>query len=140
MNKPPIWFFVVVVVALLWNAIGLMAVVADLRLSAADIAALTPDQQAVYAARPGWSVVASVVAVSAGVLGCLMLLLRKALAVPLLVLSLLGVIVQDVGIFVFAGAANGVSLVPLALQGFVLVVAIGLLLLARRSRSKSWLA
>lgn len=77
MNKPPLWFFVVAVIALLWNAAGLMAVVADLRLSAADIAALSPDQQAMYAARPGWSVVGSVLAVGAGTLGCLLLLLRK---------------------------------------------------------------
>jgi len=56
MNKPPIWFYIVAVLALLWNVAGLLAVVADLQLSAADIAALPPEQQAVYAARPLWSV------------------------------------------------------------------------------------
>jgi hypothetical protein len=140
MNKPPIWFFVVAVIALLWNAAGLMAVGADLRLSAADIAALSPDQQAMYAARPGWSVVGSVLAVGAGTLGCVLLLLRKRLAAAVFALSLVGVVVQDIGIFVVAGAGKGGDPVPFVLQGLVLVIAVGLLLLARRAQDRSWLA
>lgn len=140
MSKPPIWFFVLAVIALLWNVAGLMAVVSDLRLSASDIAALPPDQQALYAARPGWSIVASVVAVVAGSLGCVLLLARKRLAVLLFVASLAGVVVQDLGIFIVAGAGKGGDHVPFILQGLVLVVAVGLLLFARRAQGKSWLA
>ena len=140
MNKPPIWFFVLAVIALLWNAAGLMAVVSDLRLSASDIAALPPDQRALYAARPSWSVVASVVAVVAGTLGCLLLLARKRLAVLVFAVSLAGVVVQDLGIFVVAGAGKGDDYVPFILQALVLVVAVGLLLFARRAQGKAWLA
>lgn len=140
MSKPPIWFFVLAVIALLWNVAGLMAVVSDLRLSASDIAALPPDQQALYAARPSWSTVASVVAVVAGSLGCVLLLARKRLAVLLFVASLAGVVVQDLGIFIVAGAGKGGDHVPFILQGLVLVVAVGLLLFARRAQGKSWLA
>lgn len=138
-NKPPSWFYVVAVVALLWNAAGLMAVIADLQMSAADIAALPPDQQALYAARPGWSVVGSVVAVVGGTLGSLLLLLRKSLAVLMFGLSLAGIVVQDFGMFVVAGAMQG-DPVPIVLQGLVLVIAIGLLFLARRARANAWLA
>jgi hypothetical protein len=117
-----------------------MAVVADLRLSPADIATLPADQQALYAARPGWSVVGSIIAVVGGTLGCLLLLLCKRLASLVFLLSLVGVVVQDFGIFVFAGAGKGGNPVPIVLQGLVLLIAIGLLLLARRARTKSWLA
>ncbi len=140
MNKPPIWFFVLAAIALLWNAAGLVAVVADLRLSASDIAALPADQRALHAARPGWSVVASVVAVAAGTLGCLLLLVRQRLAVVVFALSLAGVVVQDLGIFVVAGAGKDGNDVPFVLQGFVLVIAVGLLLFSRRAQGKSWLA
>ena len=139
MNKPPLWFVVVTVVALLWNAAGLAAVVTDLRLSAADIAALPADQQALYAARPAWSVAASLLAVAAGTLGCLLLLLCKRWATLVFAISLLGVIVQDLGIFVVAGAGKSGSPVPFVLQGLVLLVAIALLLLARSATRKSWL-
>lgn len=140
MNKPPVWFYVVAVLALLWNAAGLMAVAADLRLSAADIAALPADQQALYAARPAWSVVGSAVAVVAGTLGCLLLLLRRRWAVPVFAASLAGVVVQDVGLFGAFGAAGGVQMVPLVLQGLVLLIAIGLLWLARRATRQGWIA
>ena len=139
MNKPPPWFAVLAVLALLWNLAGLFAVVADLKLSAAEIAALPLDQQALYRARPGWSVVASVVAVVGGTLGCIGLLLRRRWAVPALAASLVGVLVQDIGIFVVAGAASVAGPVPVVLQSVVFAIAVGLLLLARRAGARSWL-
>jgi hypothetical protein len=139
-SKPPVWFTSLAAIALLWNLAGLLAVVADLRLSAADIAALPAQQQALYAARPLWSVVASVVAVVAGTLGCIALVLRKRWALGLLYLSLMGVGIQDIGIFLIAGAAQLGNPVPLVLQGLVLVIAIGLIALARRGATTSWLS
>jgi hypothetical protein len=138
--KPPLWFTLLAGLALLWNLAGLLAVVADLRLSAADIAALPAEQQAMYAARPLWSVVASVVAVAAGTLGCLALLLRRRWSLALLYLSLAGVLLQDIGIFLVAGAARTGNPVPLVLQSLVLVIAIGLIALARRATARSWLS
>jgi hypothetical protein len=140
MNKPPAWFYVVAGIALLWNFAGLLAVVGDLRLSAADLAALSPEQQAVHAARPLWSVVGSVVAVAAGTLGCVLLLVRKHWAILLFGLSLAGVVVQDLGIFVVAGAAKTGDLTPVVLQSLVLFIALGLLVFARRARARAWIA
>lgn len=139
MKKPPLWFTVVVAVALLWNILGLLAVLADLRLSPADIAALPAQQQELYKARPLWSVGASIVAVVAGTLGCLVLLLRKRAALVLLYASLLGVVLQDIGIFLVAGAARLAGPVPFILQGLVLVISVGLVFLAHRAASRDWL-
>lgn len=137
MTKPPIWMTVLVVIALLWNVMGLLAVLADLRVSAADIAALPPEQQALYAARPLWSVVASVVAVVGGTLGCIGLLLRQRWALLLFWLSLAGIVIQDLGLFVVAGAAKSGNPVALVLQGLVLLIAIGLVALARRANASA---
>lgn len=140
MTKVPLWFTVLVSVALLWNVAGLLAVLSDLRLSPTDIAALPPQQQALYAARPFWSVLASLLAVIGGTLGCLALLIRKKWAVALLWASLAGVILQDIGIFVVAGGARVAGPVPFVLQGLVLAIAVGLVLLARSAARKSWLS
>jgi len=139
-KKPPLWFTILVAVALLWNLAGLFAVVADLRLTAADIAALPAEQQALYAARPFWSVIASVVAVAGGTLGCIGLLLRKRWSLVLLYASLIGVVLQDIGIFLIAGAAKSGNPVAFVLQGVVLLIAIGLVVLARRAAGRSWLS
>lgn len=140
MSKPPLWFTLVAGSALLWNMVGLLAVIADLQLSAADIAALPADQQAMYAARPPWSVVASVVAVAGGTLGCIALLLHKRWSLALFFVSLVGILLQDIGVFLVAGGATSRNLVPIVLQGLVLVVAIGLIVLARRAISRTWLS
>ena len=139
MNKPPIWFTVVAIVALLWNLAGLFAVVADLRLSPAEIAAFPQQQQELYAARPVWSIFASVVAVAAGTLGCVGLLIRKQWTLWALYASLIGVVIQDIGLFAVAGAASVQGLVPVILQGVVFVIAVALVALARRAVARAWL-
>jgi hypothetical protein len=139
MSRRPIWFTVVIAIALVWNVLGLLAVLADLRLSAADIAALSAQQQALYKARPLWSVGASIVAVVGGTLGCLALLLRKRAAFLLLYASLLGVVLQDIGIFIVAGAGRVANPIPFMLQGLVLVISVGLIFLAHHAASRGWL-
>lgn len=140
MNKPPRWFTVVAVVALLWNLIGLVAVLGDLSLSAEQLAALPQDQQALHAARPLWSVAGSVLAVAAGTLGCVFLLLRKRWAVAAFVASLVGIVLQDAGLFIVAAAVQSPGTVAAVMQGVVLLIALGLLLLSRKAAAQSWLA
>jgi hypothetical protein len=139
MNATPKWYLPVAIVALLWNLIGCAAYLHDVMLTAEDIAMLPADQQALYAARPGWSVAATAVAVWAGALGCLGLVLRRRWATPLLIASLAGVIVQDVSLFAMSSQA-AIPSAAYALQGLVLVIAIGLVLLARKASARGWLA
>lgn len=138
MNTPT-WFKVVAVVALLWNLLGCLAFFADLRLSAEDIAQLPDAQQALYAARPGWAVVATGVAVLGGVLGSIGLLMRRKWAFPVFVLSLLGILVQDFGLFVLVDGASLAGPVAVVMQGIVLAVGIGLVLLSRKGIARGWL-
>jgi len=140
MTTAPKWFTIIAIVAALWNLLGCFAFAADLRLSPADVAALPAQQQALYAARPAWAVAATGVAVIGGLLGCIGLLLRRRWAYVLLVLSLIGVVVQDFGLFVLAGGARLAGGTAIALQGLVLLVALGLVLLARRASANGWLA
>ena len=91
MNSPPKWFKVIAVVALLWNLLGCFAFVSDLRLSPEDVAHLSKAQQALYNARPGWAVASTALAVLGGALGCIGLLLSKSWALPLFIVSLVGI-------------------------------------------------
>ena len=94
--KPPLWFWIVAVLAVLWNLVGLFMFYAELTLTPQAVAALPPEQQQIHAAMPSWVYVFFGIAVIAGTLGSLGLLSRKRWAVPLLLLSLLGVAVQMV--------------------------------------------
>jgi hypothetical protein len=139
MNKLPKWFVATAVVALLWNLLGCFAFVSDLRLSPEDIAALPEAQRALYDARPGWAVVSTAVAVFGGVLGCIGLLMRKKWALPVFVASLVGILVQDFGLFVLAGGASAAGPTAVVLQGLVLLVGIGLVLVSRAGIARGWL-
>lgn len=140
MSARPKWFVPVVVLALLWNLLGCLAYLADVSLSADDISKLPEAQQAMYAARPAWSVGATAVAVWGGALGCLLLLLRQPAAQWLLMASLLGVIVQDISIFGLLDMDPAMFTVAAVLQSLVLVIAVLLVLLARKAARQGWLA
>jgi hypothetical protein len=138
-HRPPKWYLPIAVVALLWNLMGCAAYLSDVRLTAEDIAKLTPEMQALYAARPAWAVGATAIAVFAGALGSLGLVLRRRWATPLLVASLAGVVVQDLWLFLLSNSAAVAGPVVYVMQGLVFLIAVGLVLLARRAAASGWL-
>jgi hypothetical protein len=140
MEATPRWYLPVTILALLWNLLGCAAFLSDVTLTPENVARMSAAQQALYAARPAWAVVATAIAVCGGAAGCLGLILRRRWAMPLLLASLAGVITQDFGLFVLSNAAKQAGPVPMVLQGLVLLIAIGLVLLARKAAARGWIA
>jgi hypothetical protein len=139
MSKAPKWFMVMAVLGLLWNLLGCAAYLYDVTLTPQDIAGMSADQQAMYAARPPWAVAATAVAVWFGAVGCIGLIMRKRWATIWLSLSLLGVIVQDIYLFAIGGATAAVGAGVYALQSLVLLIAVGLVWLGRMGLRRHWL-
>jgi len=140
MNAPPKWFTVLAVIALLWNLLGCFAFASDLKLSPDDVAKLSAAQQTLYAARAGWAVAATAIAVLGGALGCVGLLMRRKWALPVLALSLIGIVVQDFGLFVLVDGAALAGSVAVVMQAIVLAIGIALVWLARKGIARGWLA
>jgi len=138
MAAVPKWYLPVTIVALIWNLLGCAAYLADVTTSPEAVAKMTPVQQQMYASRTAWGVGATATAVWFGAAGCVGLILRKRWAMPLLVISLLGVLVQDFAIFVASKVGAQAGAMAFVLQGLVLVVAIRLVLLARSAAAKGW--
>ncbi len=139
MNQLPKWYLPVTIAALLWNLMGCGAYLSDVLLTAEDVAKMSADQQALYASRPGWAVAATAVAVWGGALGSLGLILRRRWALPLLSASLIGLVVQDVAMFVLSDVLKVYGSAVLGLQFLVLAIAVGLLWFARVANAKGWL-
>ena len=93
-NKPKTMFWVTAGVALIWNLMGVAAYLADAYASPEMIAQRSAEVQALYDARPAWATAAFATAVFGGALGCILLLLRKKIATPVLIVSLIGILVQ----------------------------------------------
>jgi hypothetical protein len=139
MTALPKWFRPVAVVALVWNLLGCVAYLSDVMLTPDDVAKMSADQQALYAARPAWAVGATAVAVWFGAAGSLGLVLRRRWSYPLLLASLAGVVVQDAALFGMTNVVAVAGATALVLQGLVLAIAIALVLMARRAIREGWL-
>lgn len=124
MGKPPMWFWVVVAVLLLWNAVGVYQYFVLTGATAEQLEAMGIEAPVVeiMLGVPAWATTGFAVAVFAGLLGDVMLVLRKAWARIVFVLSLLGVLIQHFWTFVLSGYMEFVG--ASALIGPMLVVVI----------------
>ncbi|WP_412984956.1 hypothetical protein [Pontimicrobium sp. IMCC45349] len=95
-NKPGIGFWIISIIALIWNAMGVMAYIGQAYMTDDMLQALPEAEQAFYANIPAWVTAAFAISVFAGLLGCIGLLVRKKWAVSLFILSFIGVIAQQV--------------------------------------------
>ena len=93
-------YWVVAIATLLWMAFGCFMYVIYVTMSPADIAKLPPVQQDLRNNAPDWLMATYAIAVWSGLAGAIGLVLRRAWARPLFLLSLLAVIVQFGWIFI----------------------------------------
>jgi hypothetical protein len=140
MDNSPRWFRPVAVGGLVWNLLGCLAYLADVTMSPERLSSMPAAQQALYTTRPSWAVAATATAVWFGAAGCLGLVLRKKWSTWLLVLSLAGIVAQDLWLFVLSGLAAQAGIVAFILQGVVLVIGVGLVVLGRWALAQGWLA
>jgi len=137
--KPPMWFWVVSIIALLWNLMGAYAYLIDAYTSIEDLEAMTQAQRELYESRPAWVTGAFAIAVWAGVLGCIALLIKKKWARPVLLISLIGVIGHQVYMFFLSNTFEVMGSESMGLPIAVLVIAIGLVYFAKIAQKKGWL-
>lgn len=138
-NLAPKWFTLLAIVLVIWNLMGVMAFFMQMAMTAEQISALPKDQQLLYQDIPLWVNIAFGCAVFGGAIGCIALVFKKAIAMPILVISLVGVLVQMFHSFFIANAFEvygpGGAIMPM----MVVVIAIILVWLANSAKAKSWL-
>lgn len=95
-KKPGNGFWIIGIVALIWNLMGVYAYLQQAYMSAEDLAALPAEQQPLYENIPAWVTGAFAIAVFGGALACILLLMKKKLATTVFLISLIGIIFQMV--------------------------------------------
>ena len=140
-SKPATWYWIVAVLALIWNIMGVLAYLANAFITEEIKAEYTAEQLALIEGRPAWVTAAFAIAVWGGLLGCIALLIRKKWARPLLVISLLGILAQT-GYNLFATNAAEVfgQMQGLIMPLIVVVIGIFLVMVARIADRKQWLS
>ena len=135
----PRWYTPVSILALIWNILGLLAFTAQVMITDEMIAAMPAPENMLYANIPLWATIAFGVATIGGTLGALMLVMKKSLALPLLIVSLVGVLVQDYHSFLVINVIDVYGYTSLIMPAIVLVIGVMLILLARKGQANGWL-
>lgn len=138
--KRPMWFVVVAVLAVLWNAFGLWSFYYHVTATPEVIATWPAVQQQIEAVTPRWIFVAFVIATIGGTLGTLGLLLGRRWAVTVLLLSLLGIIVQFGAYYLLTPTWALTGIGGAALPLCIGLIGLGLWLLARKATVRGWLS
>ena len=138
-NKPATWFWIVSALALVWNLLGVMAYISQVTMSPEALAQLPEADQAIIAAMPGWYLGAFAIAVFAGALGCLAMLLRKSWAFWVFSLSFVAVVLQQIYHFVLSDIGKNLDAGAMAMTISIPVVAILLIWMAQSCSKKGWL-
>ncbi|WP_299113392.1 hypothetical protein [uncultured Winogradskyella sp.] len=139
LNKPPIWFWIVSVLALVWNSLGVHGYVSQAYKTKAFTDAYTTEQIEVMTNLPTWYTALFAIAVFAGAIGCLLLLFRKKIAKLLLTLSFLAATIQMV-YFLFIADLNGVDFSANKIMAYIIIVfAAFLVWFAKNAITKNWI-
>lgn len=140
-DKPSMSYWIVAGLFLLWNFIGLMIYYNQVTMTPEVIAEhFSPAQQAFLKNMPLWATSAYAIAVTAGVVASALLLARKALALPVFVVSLIGVLLQDLNSFVLSDGLGVWGSSALYLPVLVFVIGIIEIWYSRAAKAKGWLS
>jgi hypothetical protein len=100
----PWHLWVVGIVGGLWNAMGVVSFMLTQMKVEAVMRQFPPQQRAYFESFPLWAIACWAITVFGGVIGCLLLLLKKRLALPVLLASLIGSIGVNLGgLFLLGG-------------------------------------
>lgn len=138
-DKPVTSFWVVSAVALVWNAMGAFAYLAQRMMTPETLQALPENERALYTSIPVWVTSAFAIAVWGGVAGCLLLLLRKKLATAVLMISFAGIVVQMIYNVFISNSYAVYGPGGLAMPVMVLVIGAYLVWFSRGATAKGWL-
>jgi hypothetical protein len=138
--KPPTWYRVVTILAVIWMLFGVVAWVMDLMMDEAALAKMSDAQRQLYAVRPQWLFAVYAIAIFSGLAGAIGLVLRKSWATTLLAISLVAIVIQFGYTFTAMHAIEilGAS-AALPFPIVIFLIGAALLWLSMRAKRSGWI-
>ncbi len=140
-TKPGTAFWVIGGLLAVWNLSGLYQYYMFSTLEAETLqdAGYTIAQMTHILDTPAWAHSAYAIAVNAGVLGVIFLLLRKAWAFPMFVISLVGAVLHFNYAYVLRNGLELFERVWLVIPSLVILICIFEIWYSRRAKARGWL-
>lgn len=138
-TSPPIIFWVISIIALLWFLMDVSAFFMRVFMTEGTLMAMPEDQRQHFQNTPLWVNVVFAFEAFGGTLGCIGLLLRKKWALPLFIISLVGVVSQTAYIYFFSDAISIMGMFAIVMPLVAIGIGIGLTIFSSVAISKNWL-
>ena len=139
-SRPGMTYWIIAGVALVWNLIGIFMFYLQVTATPEALAEYYTDAEVAFIVNtPAWATGAYAIAVFAGALGCVLLLLRKALAIPAFIVSLVGILLQNFYSFALGDGIEIWGTSGMILPAIVILIAVGLIAFASSARRQGWL-
>jgi hypothetical protein len=130
------WYLIGAIASLLFMALGCAIYVMHVT---ADPAALPLDQRAAYAAEPAWVTALNAVAVWVGLIGAVLLVMKRRLAEALLLVSFIATLLWLAGLLLVPALRDAPSTNDVAVAVIVTLITGTIWSFARHSRQRGWL-
>jgi hypothetical protein len=125
------WHRLIGILAVVWNLLGVYAYLMHAYMTDESIALLPENEQALYTDIPAWYTAAFAIAVFAGALGSVLLLIKRKMATPFLLLSLLAIFVQMYYNFFMSKALEVYGIGNAVMPIFIIIVGVYLVWYSR---------
>ena len=138
--KPTSLYWLISIIALLWNCIGVVAYLSQAYMTDEAIKILPEENQLYFSNVPAWVTAAFAVAVFSGTIGAVLMLLKKKIATTFFILSFIGIISQmSYGLLI---NENTDSYGPMGLLMPLMIISIGgyLIWYSKKAAEYTWLS
>jgi len=139
-TKPTTTFWIITVLALLWNIMGVVAYIMQVTMTPEAIAALPENQRAMYTDVPAWATSAFALATWGALLANVLLLMRKKLAGPLFVASFFAILVSMYHSFFMTNMIEVSGAVGALLPISIILIGAFMIFFTRSAAAKGWLS
>ncbi len=138
-NKPNIGFWIISIVALIWNSLGVHGYIQQAYNTESFKTMYTEEQLAIIYNLPSYYTAAFAVAVFSSVIGCVLLLLKKKSAVLLFQIGLIAVLIQTIyNVFINEGK-DAYGAMEYSMLIMIPIISIFLVWYSKSSQKKGWL-
>ncbi len=139
-HKPNTSFWIIGIVALVWNLMGVFQYISQAYMTNETLAALSEAERALYENVPAWVTAVFAIAVFGGALGCLLLLLRKKMATTVFIISFIAILVQTTYNLFMSRASEVYGPGGLIMPIIILIIGLFLIWYSKKSSSNRWLS
>jgi|TARA_R100000479_G_scaffold70100_3_gene33808 hypothetical protein len=138
-TKPNTAFWIIAVLALLWNVMGVIQFVVSTFMLEMVTEGVSSEEMDLYTGMPAWYTVAFGIATIAGLLACITMLMRKKITIGLFGLSLIAVLIAQ-GYWIFAtDVMDIIGPTAIIMPLVVIAICIFLYFYSKGAKQRGWL-